>query len=358
MQYSQPGEPWSFDQLNAVLLVEDNETTLGSTNPGPTGVPFGDVPSALCAVGSSLMVLRRATASLVYGVDEATYQALKIFADLGCIAPLSLIKGNGLNWWLSAQGFYSFDGSSVNWISKPIYNLLQSLGPAELQLAVGAYKDLSCFWSFPANLVYEGGLTLRYYIPTQQWDVLPYSTPSCTFGTSLPSDLTLFPLSMNQIAAVRPNSVNIDFWQAGDTDLGNAVVATFVSQEGDTGAGQWEKTYKNVMVEAPIQPGVTVDITLLINEVAYYTWAGVDLGNGPPTKIFNVPNNRTPQENPPNGASNRGYTCQLALVLYNTATATGPAVIYRAQVGGSISRAWTVRRPDKPAIPETGHNQP
>jgi len=364
VQYSQAGEPWSFDKLNAVLLVEDNETTLGVNQPGITGVPFGDFPSGLCAVGSSLMVLRRQTTSLVYGVDESTYQPLKIFADLGCIAPLSLIKGNGLNWWLSAQGFYSFDGSNVQWISKPIYNLLQSLGPATLQTAVGAYKDLTCFWSFPQNSVYAGGLTLRYYIPTQTWDVLPYSTPSCSFGTSLPSDLTLFPLSMNQIAAVRPNSFAIDLWQTGDTDLGNAIVATFVSQESDTGEGMWEKIYKNVAVEAPIQPGVSVDITLFINEVSYFTWLDVDLGSGPPTKAFNVPNNQQPGtvlptgQSFPNGASNRGYTCQLELVLHNAAGASGPAVIYRAKVGGTMSRQWTVRSPDRPAIPETGHNQP
>jgi hypothetical protein len=357
VQYSRAGEPWSFDSVNAVLLVEDNETTLGINSPGITGVPFGDFPSALCAVGSSLMVLRRQTASLVYGVDEATYQALKIFADLGCIAPLSLIKGNGLNWWLSAQGFYSFDGSSVQWISEKVYNLLQGLGPSALQQAVGAYKDLTCFWAFPANQVYQGGVTLAYYIPTQTWTVLPYATPSAAFTTSIPSDLSALPLSMNQIAAVRPNSFAIDFWQAGNTDLGLPISATFVSQESDSGAGQWEKIYKNVMVEAPIQKGVSVDISLFINESFYNAWAGVDLGSGQPTKVFNVPNNIPQSPGFPQGASNRGYTCQLELVLHNAPSATAPAVIYRAAVGGTMSRAWTVRSPDIPAIPETTATQ-
>ena len=339
--YSRPGLPWSFDAIDQTLLIEDEETTLGTGNAGQTGVPFGDFPSALSAIGSSLLVLRRQTASLVYGVDEATYQALKIFADLGCIAPNSLIKGNGLTWWLSAQGFYGFDGSNVQWISKAIYNLLQSIPPASLQNVIGSYADLTCFWAIPGE-----GITLRYYIPTQAWEVLPYDTPSMVFATALSSDLTSTPLKMNQIAAARTGGLEIDFWQAADTDLGDPVVGTFTSQEGNTSVTEWEKIYKQVLVQAPIQPGVTVDITLTIDEAFYYTWSGVNLGIGKPTKVFNVPNNQGPNTAFPQGASNRGYTCQLQLTLHNAANATGPAVIYQAKVGGTMSRAWIIRSAD------------
>lgn len=345
--YSRTGEPWSFDLINQALLDEDEQTTLKATSPGNTGVPFGDVPTALSALGSSLMVWRRQTTSLVYGVDESTYQSLKIFADLGCIAPLSVVKANGLTWWLSAQGFYSFDGSNVQWISKPIYNLLQSLGPAVQQEAIGSYKDLTVMWSFPSS-----NLTLRYYIPTQAWDTKPYCSPAMTFQTALPSDQTNTPLSMNQIAAARPSSFWIDFWEAGDTDIGNAITLNFKSQESDTDAGQWEKIYKNVMIEAPLQAGVTADLSIIINGSLYYKWSAIDLSSGQPTKIFNVPNSQGPNAQFPLGASNHGYTCQLAITLYNVANATGPAIIYRAKVGGTVSRAWTVRSPDRPPIPE------
>jgi hypothetical protein len=326
--YARPGEPWSFDIINQALLIEDEETTLLAGIPGITGVPFGDFPVALCALGSALMTWRRSTTSLIYGQDESTYQALKIFADLGCVAPLSVIKYNGLVWWLSAQGFYSFDGSSVQWISKAVYNLLQDLGPAAWQTAIGSAKDLTLLWSFPNNDV-----TLRYYIPTQAWDTLPYTTPSAAYGYSLPSDLSATPLSMNQIAAIRPGEPLVDFWQSGDTDVAGPIVGTFLSQEIDLDHPEWEKSYRFVMIEAPVQSGVTVDITLWINEKIVKTWTGYDLSVGLPTKILPVP-----------ADVNNGYTAQLQLVLHNAPNATGPAIIYRAKVGGILKRAWTFRQ--------------
>ena len=332
--YSRPGEPWSFDAILQTLLIEDEETTLQTDTPGVTGVPFGDFPSALCALGSSLLTLRRQTTSLIYGVDEATYQPLKIFADLGCIAPLSVVKANGLVWWLSAQGVYGFDGSNVQWISTAIYNLLQSIPPAYLNAAVGFYADFTYFLTFPGftNAQNPNGLTLAYYIPSQTWQTRPYYTPSVAFATALPSDLTATPLKMNQIAAVRPNSFAIDFWETGDLDLGLPVSATYTSQETDSGQPQWQKVYQFVLLYAPLQPGVTADVTLIVNSAPVKTWKGIDLSKGPPAHVIPVPND----------VSN-GCLVQLSVTLHNSATPNGAAILYSAKVAGYFKRAWTVQ---------------
>jgi hypothetical protein len=340
--YSQVGEPWSFDSVNQTLLIEDNETTIEEGNlGGPNGVPFGDVPVQLCALGSSLMVYRRQTTSLVYGVDESTYQPLKIFADLGCISPRSVVKANGLIWWLSAQGVYSFDGSNVQWISKQIYNALQSYGPAALNTAIGAYKDLTYYLILP-DAIYTTptqaqitGITWKYYIPDQTWSLLPYATSSAVFATSLPSDLTPTPLSMNQICAVRPNTFWLDFWVAADTDLTLPITAVFKSQQVDSQSPQTRKTYKCVMIEAPLQPGVTAELSLFVDGNLVQTWPGeggtpIDLSKSPTTHIFNV-----------TGSVN-GYLAQLQVTLTNAENATGPAIVYSAKVGGQPMQAWVV----------------
>jgi hypothetical protein len=332
--YSRPGEPWSFDAILQTLLIEDEETTLQVDSPGVTGVPFGDFPSALCALGSSLLTLRRQTTSLIYGVDQATYQALKIFADLGCIAPLSVVKANGLVWWLSAQGIYGFDGSNVQWISTQVYNLLQSIPPLYLNNAVGFYADFTYFLTFPGftSAQYPSGLTLTYYIPSQTWQTRPYSTPSAAFATALPSDLTATPLKMNQIAAIRPNSAAIDLWETGDLDLGQPVSATYTSQETDSGQPQWQKVYQYVLLYAPLQPGVTADATLFVNSAPVKTWASIDLSKGPPAHVIPVPND----------VSN-GCLVQLSVTLHNSAAGRGPAILYSAKVAGYFKRAWTVQ---------------
>lgn len=327
--YSREGEPWSFDQINQALLVEDEDTTLLSGSPGTDGIIYGNQPVALSSEGSALMVWRRSTTSMVYGVDQATYQVLKLFSDIGCIAPLSVTTCAGSKAWQAAQGIFTFDGSSLNRISEQMTNFLRALGPAALEGCVGFFKSFSqtLYFSYPA-----ANVTLKYYMPKQQWEVLPYATTSAWTSTSMPSDLTGTPLDFGMIAAGRPGTPWLDFWDAAYTDLGLPITATFTSQETDSEAAHAQKTYTGVLLNAPLQPaGVIADMALYIDEKLVQEWEDIDLSVGPTTKVF-----RTTNEN-----GVRGYLAQLVVSVTNIAGATGAAVIYSAKVGGTAPRLWS-----------------
>jgi hypothetical protein len=325
LQYSNVGQPWSFDIVLQVLLCEDEDTTMVQGVPGASGVPFGDQPSSVSSNGSALMICRRTTMEFCYGVDQATYQIIKLLSDLGNIAPLSAAALNGKWYFATARAPFSFDGNSLQWPSEKILNLLASFAPSDLCNAVGFASGESYFLSYPL-----AGITLRFYEPGQAWETLPYWTPSATGNSSMPSDLTANPLALGQILAVRPNSQMVDFWNAAESDLALPITATWQCPETNSGKTDAQKDYRYILIDAPLQPGVACRASLYVNGALVKAWT-FDLGTGPLPHVAAVP-----------GGSCIGALAYLKIELTNPANATGPAIIYAAKVGGHIKRAWSI----------------
>jgi len=353
--YSRVGLPWSFDAALQVLLAGD-DATMVQTGPFVDPSIYGDTPAGLAKLGSTLLVFKTLSTLQVFGVDQSNYTIVPLFADIGLVAPYSLVKGNGLVIWLSAEGVFSYDGANLQYLSDDIYNALQSYPPNVLRNAVGSYADLTYCLSLP-----DAAITYEYYIPNKKWLPVPYATNAAAFSPSLPNDSTLAsgePIGgkFNQIAAAEPGTYNVDFWFDGprvsgatttapqELDLGLPITVEWTGPLSDSGSPTAQKNYKYIAIAAPPQ-AVLATVTLTIDpgfadSPSAFVSEPFDLSLGPTTKIIRVPQ-----------AYSRGYSAQLSISAVNASapsqlgvvTPSGATMqIWSVSVGGSIDRDWSV----------------
>ena len=326
--YSNEGQPWSFDSVNQVHLVGSDASTLEDGN---VPVPYGDQVAGLAKVGSFLLIFKTLTTWILSGVDEQTYEAIPLFADIGCIAPASITKANGRCFWLSAQGCFSYDGANLDYISDKIYNDLQAIAPDVLAGAVGFYADLTWFLSFPGQ-----GVTYAYYIPKKDWTTVPYATASAIFDPSLGSGASAATsFKFNQIVAAELNSQVLSLWLQGQqSDLGQPITARFLSPLTDSGEPHAQKDYRFVCVSAPQQSAMGV-VKLYVDPgfpTAEPTWVSptIDFSALPGSTVFSIPQNFAV-----------GWTAQVEVTATPENGSAVPLQIWSVSVGGSVKRMWS-----------------
>jgi hypothetical protein len=321
--YSNEGQPWSFDSVNQVLLVGDENTTPASDSNGT--LPYGQQPAQLAKLGSLLLVFTNISTWVMQGSDATSYLAIPFLPDIGMIAPLSGAHGTAMYFWLSAEGVYSFDGASLQYISDDIHNELQAIQPNLWLTAAGAYKNLKYLLSFP-----EAGITFSYYIPSKTWTTLPYATPSFAVATGVGDNPIGLSDSINQLIAV--DGTQLDAWFAGkENDLGLGTTVTWTGPQSDSGIPFAQKDFRYLGVNAPIQTGeVTVTLQVEPGTGIAAVSQTFDLSQGQSTKQFPIPQ----------GAC-IGYTAQLSVTFTTPVGATKPITIWSVFAGGQIKRSWT-----------------
>jgi hypothetical protein len=332
--YSNVGQGWNFDAVAQVLLVGNESTTPAGTSVN-TVVPYGSQPTSLIKFGSFLIAFRSADSWFVTGQDENTFQVITLFDSLGCIAPMGPVVYRGILAWPSDTGFWAFDGTNLTYISADIWLLLQSLTPGTQSQMVGfAWQEYLC-WSFPAD-----DLTLRYNLNTQQWDTLPYATTSASTLRSVGSN----PLNntgsqtYNQVVAVRPRSIWIDAWFADPAnDLSLGITTDWTGPYSDGDLPHATKNYRYIVLSAPWQPGVKVNITLHrdfdqivgsgVDEVVE-PWTGtIDLGDPLPF-ILPIP-----------AEYSEGTVAALDL-SFTSAVGGAPIQVWKVEMYGSVKREF------------------
>lgn len=340
--FSSYGVPWSFNNSQGVILV-GNEFPFDLPN-NSTGVydrNVGDIPVAGVSLSSIAVLHSRRATYVLYGDDPTTFVVRKM-SDKGCIAPLSPAVCKNVEARLTDEGVYLFDGQSDVYISEPIRQLLDLYSPTNKAQAQGWYANRAYYLSLPSS----GGSTVLspataapatfvYYFPTQQWYILPYATSA---AYAVPSESSWVGAQQYQeIVAARWNtaagtgSLYIDSWQVGDSDLALPVTATWTGPVTDSGLPGTIKTYTHVVVNAPIQQGVTATVTLTLDPGSspskVYAW-NFDLGLGP-TLIAEVPTY---------GAGNLGVLASLTVSVTNTLNpAPAPAMLYSVQCFGTMA---------------------
>ena len=199
-----------------------------------------------------------------------------------------------------------------------------------------AWQEYLC-WSFPTE-----NITLRWHVPTQQWDSLPYATPYAASLRSVGSDPTNSQGSptFNQVVAVRPNSNWIDAWFADPAnDLGEGITTDWLGPWSDAGAPQSKKEYRYISILAPPRPGVEVSVTLYRDfsqtvgsgtENVVEPWTGtIDLGGKMPF-ILQIP-----------AKFSLGTVAELDVSF--TSPVGGPEVtIWKVEMYGAIKRDMAV----------------
>jgi hypothetical protein len=351
--YSRLGLPWSFDAALQVLLVGDESTLVRTGTIGVSPI-YGNNPSALAKIGSNLLVFETLSTSMVYGTDQSNYVVLPLFADIGCIAPLSVVKGNGLVFWLSAEGVFSYDGSSLQYLSDDIYNELQRWTPNVLRAATGSYADQTYCLSLPG-----APITYEFYIPSKKWTTVPYGTNGFVYGANIPNDVTglTAPIGgkFNQIAAIELGTYAMDFWFDGpqnltsskttynETDLGLPITVTWTGPVEDCGDEDQAKDFLRLSISAPPQ-AVQATVTLAVdpgfpNSPPPFTYT-FDLSKGPTTQTVAIPQ-----------GSNVGTYAQLSISAVNATlpnqlgvvTPTNASIqIWSVRAGGVMKRSWQI----------------
>jgi hypothetical protein len=325
--FSDYGAPWSLFSATQVLLIGQE-----SDNAAPlTATLYNDMPMAGCSLSSIAILFKRRSTYILYGDDQTTFLPRKMF-DIGCVSGASATVCEDVVCWLSEEGPQITDGQVRQYIGDQVRNLLDTIPQSDWQKAVGWFNNRTWYLSFPST-----GITLRYYLQTKQWlPTLPYGT-NAAYGIASESAPVGTP-RLNETIAARPSSLVIDAWATGDTDLGGAITGTWTSPYTDSGAPGVQKEYQWVVINAPVQTGVTATVQLVIDQDTtqkQFSWT-FDLSQGP-TLVATI----GPGINPSGYAlDNTGFMAQVFITLNNTASATTAAVIYSVEIHGSIQRSF------------------
>lgn len=332
--YSNVGQTWNFDDVAQVLLVGNEATTPAQTHVD-YAVPYGEQPVSLTKFGSLLIAQREGDSWFVTGQDQNTFQVITLFDSVGSIAPNGGVVGRGIWAWLADSGFWTFDGTNLNYISDDIWELLLTFTPGTQTTAVGFYWQNYFCWSFPAN-----NITLCWHAPTQQWSTLPYALSNASALRSVgsnPANVT-GSAPFNQVVGVRPGTNILDSWFSDPIfDLGLPVESDWQGPASDVSTPAFTKTVSYLLVEAPPQPG-SCTVTLHRN-LDQPTKTGQ---YKPYTATFDLsvpyPNlQKVPQE------YQECTMLSLEVKFQPTVGATSPVQIWKAEAYGKIQREYALR---------------
>lgn len=325
--WSNPGRPWEFDRVNNVELVGNSATPNGVTS--TTGI-YGDVPQACVSLSSLGVLFKTRSTWVVYGDDTNTFVVRKLL-DIGTRAAASVVvvplDTSILAFALGEQGVYMTDGYQYAYVSEAIRSVIDSLSLNDRINAVGSYSNHAYYLSFP-----ERGETWAFYTSTGEWlGPLPYAT---TFAYTVRANPSKWggTVGIGEVTAVRQGTNYIDQWfSSGDLDLGAPQNVNWSGPLTDCGAPGKEKEFQRIAVNAPVQPGVMVEVTLTLDPGATptktKTWPPFELANAT-THILTVPTDF------------RGYLAQLSVQLSTVANNQGPAVLYSVVAAGVFGRSY------------------
>jgi hypothetical protein len=322
--WSKYGIPWEFDTVNNVNVLDANVPP----NVPPYGGTYGEQPIALVSLSSVLLAWTTKNCFATYGdgTTQSPYVTRMLF-NIGSRARHSwavciLDQVGSVAIGLTENGVEMTDGQYAYRIDEPIRATLDSLVLSDRINAVGFFAHKAYYISFPAL-----GETWAYYLPTGDWfGPLPYAT---TAAYAVPANPAA-PLStygtMNEVTAVRGASNVIDSWFAGgDLDLGAVQTVTWSSAQSTCGEPRAQKVIERVSVNAPVQPGVLVTVTVSTEQG---TWTDVcDLSKGP-TSLTTV--------GVDGGGPLVGFLVACTVSMTTSATGVQPAQIWDVTVDGTL----------------------
>jgi hypothetical protein len=148
--YSNYSVPWSFDDVDQLLLVGQEDAAgnyaidSGTNAPWSPGSQLTDFPVGMASTGSLLVLFKRRSTSVLFGDSPAEFQqSLREGFDIGCAAANSVVAAEGGVFWLAdlPVGVYFFNGNAPEYISEDIRaDLITFNNINELQLASGGYS--------------------------------------------------------------------------------------------------------------------------------------------------------------------------------------------------------------------------
>jgi hypothetical protein len=210
--YSNYAEPWGFDNTNQVIPIGSHVT--------------GDVAVQVVSLSSILVAFKSKTTWAVYGESASDFFAQKLF-DVGCASAASVVNALGVVFWLSDQGIYMFDGSSLSYLSQKIKKLLDGFSAADFAASTGAFSDRMYWLSFPTQ-----GISLGYDTVTQTWWKSSFSTTLFAFDPEAATRATSPDLVVG--ATLLLGALRTEQWFSAETDRGQPITSKLTSRLGST----------------------------------------------------------------------------------------------------------------------------
>lgn len=264
--YSNPGEPWGFDNTNQVIQVNADQ--------------FGDIAVGLESVGGVLVCFKTHSTWILMGDSPNDFQPpQELGRGLGAFAR-TIVQAQGVCWWLSNQGVMRFDGNLTN-ISADIKPFLDALGSPAFEEAAGCFNNGMYWLSFPGH-----GVSYGYDEHSQMWVTSDMVSPIYAYD---PEGREFRPFAIDTVIGLVDGVLVPWFYGFGDRYNGDPSGFLTSSYTSGTWAAPRASFYRFVAVEvlAPgseLATGAQATLVVVVNPLAAgqktYTYPVV-FGNNP-----------------------------------------------------------------------------
>jgi hypothetical protein len=266
--WSNLNEPWGFNVDTGNLPIGENS--------------FNDAAVACVSIGGQLVLHKSKTTYAVFGNTDSNFLANKLF-DIGCRSLRSACTAYGLDWWVSRQGIYFYDGSSPTNISDGGYQqsnikaILDGLTDADLAQATSFVYERMFHVSFPTL-----NKTYLYDLRSKNWYQMGWALDQVSFNL----ESTLYPVLGTNLETL----YQIDTWFAAPGDFGQPIISQLTSMISDSGQVAASKIYRYVEIEAvPTEATVFFSTTANPGAGNYNDVQGIDLSTAGPRYQLSLP---------------------------------------------------------------------
>lgn len=166
----------------------------------PVGAADNDPIMALQPMGTNgLLVLKQRSSWLIQGTDPTNFTCQEIYFDrasIGCLAARGVcVVGGTQVWWVASDGIYSYDGTSITFLSLLISTLLNQrsqlggtpISPSAYQnIAMWAW-DKGVYVAAPTGNDTTNSVVYRYDLVTSTWSRYTGTELAFTSGCALTS---------------------------------------------------------------------------------------------------------------------------------------------------------------------------
>lgn len=269
------GRVFGFIKDDLVFSNFDEPEGWNPTNTIPIG--RGDDIVTLGTTGSVLLIFKRNQTWALFGETLEDFVALKIY-DIGCVGPRAVVSAPGEVYWLAEDGFRRSDGRNPpELIGAQIYPIVRDLPAAAKKTCNMAYGAGKVWASFPDA---TPPVTFVYDLKTRRWEKYPFGSRQVVgLFSAVSGDPGFFAFTEYTTAP----AFNVRRWPGTSYgDLGGNTSWYLERAYLHSQSGKAIKVYRELEIIAPRQPGITVTVTLTVeDDVNKQQVIAVPLDNGP-----------------------------------------------------------------------------
>jgi len=234
----------------------------------------GDWITGLMVQGDFLNVYKNNSIMQIYpiAIDYSNQGQIQNFdmreatLSIGCIASKTLVNVNGIHYFLSNDGFASFNGSEHKIISEPINDWLDdSLDYENITSACGVQYEDNIWWSIPIlpSTELKNEVTFLYNLPTGSWTRFDFGAGALTVNGRPTDTLDLF---------IGSSDSGFVFTYGGSTDGGDSIEAIIQTDYLDFGAPHLYKRSDELVISYDMPVVCNLGLSLYLDYGTTAIW--------------------------------------------------------------------------------------